>query len=244
MLGSQNLNRQKGVVTAACNPLTDVAGIKVWLKIESLSGNSNGASLAAWNDSSSNGLNFSQAGAAKPTYSTTAGPGGGPAVVTATQYMTSAATTQAQPFTVIAVVATTNVVGFIEFYFGTANSSNITLYTNTNGTYNIAATTALSSSTGLAVANVWHTWAAIYNSTSSELWIDGGTAVAGPGNAGTNGFSSAGMEIGGVNGASLAATSTEFTDLLVYSGALTTAQINTVAGCVAGLRGLSWSPAL
>ena len=86
----------------------------------------------------------------------------------------------------------------------------------------------------------WHTWAIVSNSTSSKFYIDGGAANASA-DSGPNGFSSNTMELGGVNGSTLPLNGF-VTDVLMYSGALTTTQIDTVTNCIAGLRGICWTP--
>jgi len=222
---------------AGCNPLTDVAGIKFWLKIETLSGTTNGANVTAWNDSSANGVNYTGA-ANLPTYSTTSGPSGGPAVVFASgQFLNSAAQTQTQPFTFFLITQAT-LTAITEGVWGTAATTNISASTSTIPQFTINAGSTLAGGTP---DGAWHTWAAIFNGASSVLYIDGGAAKA-SGAAGSNAFSSATMTIGKIGGVINYVGNS--TDYLLYSGALTTAQINTVANCIVALRGMTWSPAL
>ena len=232
-----------GAAAVVCNPLTDVAGIKVWLKIDSLNGTSNGSSISAWNDSSTNALNFSQAtGATQPTYSTTGGPGSTPAVVFTggSQYMASATMTQAQPITVFIILQTTVTGAVSPFVWGTGGSASMSMALS-NGKYSMNAGTALNNTVN-ADTN-WHVWAGIFNTTSSEFWIDGGAAAAGPATTGSGSFSTQAMDIGTAASNTSIGWKGDVTDLLVYSGALTVGQINTVANCIAGLRGLTWTTA-
>ncbi len=45
-----------------------VAGLKLWLKADAITGLSDGGLVSAWSDSSGNGLNLSQSGTAQPVY--------------------------------------------------------------------------------------------------------------------------------------------------------------------------------
>jgi len=221
----------------AFNPSTDVAGNKLWLNIESLAGTGSGASISAWNDSSTNGVNFTGA-SSLPTYSTTAGPTGGPAVAFASQFLKSAAQTQTQPYTTFGVVKSTATTSMT--WFGSGSSAQIAIGYAGGNNWDMYNGTVLQAGASTANTN-WNIWVAISNGASSKLYINGGAATL-SGNAGTNAFSSATMQIGGQNGAT-SLWAGNMTDLLVYSGALSLTDINTIGSYLGTLRSITWTTA-
>lgn len=62
--------RNNASAPASVDAPAAISGLKLWLKPESLSALSNGDPVSTWEDSSGNGNNLSQTGAARPTYQT------------------------------------------------------------------------------------------------------------------------------------------------------------------------------
>jgi hypothetical protein len=215
-----------GAGGAAFSP-TSVTGLAAWFKADAgTSTTTDGVAVSQWNDQSSGAHNLTQAtGANQPLYKA-AIQNGLPGVLFdgSNDSLDSAGVAVSQPNTTFvamkAVAVGTNgpniVNGIttrqvIEVIFGTTNFG---FYAGTSDISGGAADTSA------------HSFSAVFNGVSSQLWKDG-TSIA-TGNPGANNLS--GLRLGSFNNTATGGYNGYLFEVLLYSGALSTTDRQSVEG--------------
>lgn len=160
-----------------------LTNVVAWFKADTLTSLSDGNSVASWNDSSPNGRTLSQAtGSKQPSFQTNE-LNTKPIVrfdaANVTTLQSSPFDPMAQPFSVFVVAKYTGGAG-ATFHFVTGDVGGQRggeIYKNGTTDFWVMLSGAALVSTTAADAN-WHILCARSNTTSSSLFLDGGTAIA------------------------------------------------------------------
>ncbi len=203
-------------------PLTAMA----WYDASAITGVSDGSGLALWPDQSGNAYDFAQpTGANQPVYHSSLVNSQPAVTFNGSQYMSivsAAAPVRLQPYTVVAVAAATSTTLNTSLFFTATNGIN--LYHSFPGQWAIFGGSSSVQSTDNAGTGL-HFVAAVYDGAVSAIQTDGHYAVlaSSPGTKGLGGQAYLGWDT--VAGEQYIGTLCE---LLVYGGALTFADINTL----------------
>ena len=222
-LGSQDVAAYLGAESVSAFDPTSIDGLALWLDAADTSTVTLDTGVSVWADKSGNGRNASQStGNNQPIY--TAGGLNGKNVLTfdgTNDTMPTASFTQNQPSTMFAVVQVLNTSGSINFIdgFGVNRAAIFRRVTN-NWTAFAGAELVGSTSTDTN----WHTFSAVFNTTSSLLRVDG-TQIA-SGNVGSQNVTT-GLSLGSYNGTS-GYLNGSIAEVLFYGGVLTASQIAAV----------------
>jgi hypothetical protein len=155
-------------------PPYKLAGLEVWLEARFISGLADGAAVTTWPDASGNAHDVTQGGGASTTYETGIF-NGLPAVRFAgPTYMTTAAFTINQPFTMITVVQASSAAGGPRIIASGAGSTTIFV---SGGALSLYAGSVLGS--GTAYDTSPRVLTAVFNGGSSVLRRDGTQIAAG-----------------------------------------------------------------
>ncbi len=185
-----------GTSNAQSYSVTTPTEIKGWWRADI--GTTIVTNVSAWNDASSNGINFAQAtGANQPVLNASGGAnnqafirfGGSP------KSMASSAITLAQPFETLTVLRCPAWTSTAVLYDGHGASNRVVVAQigSTPAITVYAGTAFAASNTNLAV-NTWGRLSAKYNGVTSSLAVNATAATTG--NAGTHGFSGGGIKLG------------------------------------------------
>lgn len=191
---------------------TDISGLLVWLKADALSLN-DGDAVSSWTDSSGNGTHATQGTALlRPVFKTSILNSLPILRFNGSQYLQTGTFSGGQPATFFAVPKFS---GSPQFAFDGVGASNRNAMWSNSGSRALYAGSILNGSS--ATAN-FEVWSAIFNSTSSTLWVNGtsdATGDIGTQNL-TNGLvvGAAGDPVGGggLNG--------DLAEVIIYNSAL------------------------
>lgn len=226
-----------------------VSGLVQWLDASAL-GLSNNDPVATWTDSSSNGNDATAVLTTnQPTYKASA-LNGQPAVqfvsagqfdTTNSDYLnTTFSSTVAQPFTIFWVgqMNGNHPTAATDYFFdGTTSGNRVTVATNFSGTdetdFGMYAGVGFSTTFTRSQWQQWHLYTAEFNTTASDLLVDGGTLSSG--NAGATSLSA--LRYGARYNAQ------HFLDgylaeVIIYDHSLTPAELNIVGGYLEDKYGL------
>lgn len=233
-IGTGTLTGFSNTVTpsAPFDPST-VAGLETWLEADALA-LTNGDPVSSWTDQSSHARPAISAGTNRPSF-VTAALNGYPIVrFGGTHYLQQATFSLiAQPltrFTVVKTLAT----GTQPIADGTDFGGAVReVVWSDNGTYKWYAVGGVVN--GQATDAAWHIIVTVWNGASSVIRKDGGAGLTG--NPGSAGFE--GLTLGAFADLSSRGTD-DMAAVLVYSGALSSADINAVGNYLATKYGLAW----
>jgi hypothetical protein len=223
-----NTNQTQLIVQGAVLPATpvptDVAGLKAWHKADAITANDNDA-LSAWTDSSGNGNNLAQGtGINQPIYKTSI-MNGKPVVRfdgSNDNLASTFGTGQSSPYTVF-VVSQFSASGTSQkmIFDGVSDASAAIFRSVSNDAWYVNNGSQIGPATG--ASDVKHVYTAVFNGSSSSLSIDGGTPATGT--LGTP--SLAGITVG-CRGNGTECADADIPEVIVYSGALSASDIDTV----------------
>jgi hypothetical protein len=213
-----------------------IAGLEAWFKADVL-GLADGTAVSSWTDSSSHGSHAVQAVGSRQPICKTGILNGLPVVRfdSSNDGLVAALGTIPQPFTVFAVAQNTSSTGTRTLYSGDGDSPKY--FTTTGTAYQMTAGTVLA---GPARDTTPHVHCEVFDQSSSVLRVDGGAGYVGP--VGAAGLTN--ITIGVLASfSSLTAWGGDIAELIVYSGRLSLADINTVGRYLAWKYGLTWTTA-
>lgn len=210
-----------------------IAGLALWLDAADASTVTLDTGVSVWADKSGNGRNASQStGNNQPIY-TAAGPNGKNVLTFdgTNDTMTTASFTQNQPSTIFIAAQVLNTSGSASIVDGFGlNRAGIFRRVTNNWAAFAGAELVGSTSTDTN----WHTFSAVFNTTSSLLRVDG-TQIA-SGNAGSQNVTS-GLAVGTYNGTG-SHLNGRVAEVLFYAGVLTASQIAAVENYLQNKWGL------
>lgn len=239
-MGGVLLSRRGSLGTGAV-PITPIApdaitGLQAWYKAETIA-QADATAVSAWNDSTANGRNLTQAtGTSQPLYQT-AIVNGLPVVRFdgVNDFMRSGAFTLNQPKTFAIVAKATAPNGGYYIDGLTINTHAMQRFNGT--TYRLYAGSVLD--VAVAEQSAFHIVIATFNGASSRLWFNGGTGATG----GTGAAAGSGLTVGiGGNGTSTPLVG-DIGEICVYNTAVAVSDVNGLGQHLASRFGLSWSAA-
>ena len=218
-----------------------IAGLKLWLDANKITGLSDGDPVTTWSDLSGNGKDATQAaGGAKPTYKT--GIQNGRSVVRfdgSSDFMETAAFSPdlSQPNTIIIVMNVKDAEGDSFYIFdgidGTKRHAWLTNATRTPDGPDFYAGAEWKPDVDMP-KNAWHYHGILYNGASSEWWLDG--VSKGTGNTGSHVLS--GLTIARNETTVFVYLDGDIGEILVYDGALSSADRGSLDSYLSGNWGI------
>jgi hypothetical protein len=206
--------------TIGANP-TSVGSLVQWIRAD-MGTSLNGATVSAWADQSGSGYHYTQATADRQPELISSSINGKPAVRFdgTNDFMSCSTFALSQPYTLACVTQPRRNVGGMITWGGL----NVYLYRPLSG-WRIYGGTSQIDTVGAATINIWHIVLGVFNGASSSIYKNNAAAVTG--SIGTDGFS--GTTIGNYyTGADLYSEQCDIAEILVYSKALSAAEISTV----------------